>query len=220
MSVVAIDGPAGAGKSTVARRVAGELGFAYLDTGAMYRAVALGALEREVPLEDAERLADLVSHVFVEEGSERICLDGRDVSDRIRENDVTAAVSKVAAHPEVRTALVERQRKLAGEEDVVMEGRDIATTVAPDAAVKIFLSASLEERARRRLRQLDRSESDVTLAELGDALAARDRADAGRSVSPFAKAPDAIEIDSTNRDIEEVVRDIVAAARGRLRGDH
>jgi cytidylate kinase len=219
VSVVAIDGPAGAGKSTVARRVAEALGFSYLDTGAMYRAVALVALERGVPLDDAKALARLVKETAVETAGDRTTVDGRDVSARIRDADVTAAASLVAAHRAVREALVGRQRKLAQERDIVMEGRDIATAVAPDATVKVFLSASLEERARRRLAQLGRPNDSGALAELRASLASRDRADADREASPFAKAQGAIEIDSTHKSIHEVVREIVEAARGALHGD-
>lgn len=211
MTVVAIDGPAGAGKSTVARAVAEALGFAHLDTGALYRAVALAALERGVPLDDPDALGRLARTLELRPQGDRILLDGRDVSERIRDADVTAAVSVVAAAPQVRAALVELQRA-ATRGDVVIEGRDIGSVVVPDADVKIFLTASLEERARRRADQLGLGEDAVEEIKLE--LERRDRADSRRSTSPLMRAPDARVVDTSGRAVEDVVAEIVAVVKG------
>jgi cytidylate kinase len=192
--LVAIDGPAGAGKSTVARAVAQALGFTYLDTGAMYRCVALARLRD--PLADPAALAiDVGDHVT---------LDGEDVTEAIRAPEVTEAASRVAADPAVRAALVPRQRALIGAGDWVAEGRDIGTVVAPAAELKIFLDASPQERARRRAEQSGRAVGEV-LAEQED----RDARDRGRETSPLAPAPDAIPLDTTGLSLPEVVDRIV-----------
>lgn len=200
--LVAIDGPAGAGKSTVARAVAEALGFTYLDTGAMYRCVALARLRH--PGADPAGLG-------IEVG-ERVLLDGEDVTEAIRAPDVTDAASVVAADPAVRSAMVERQRELIARGDWVAEGRDIGTVVAPGAELKIFLDASPRERARRRALQAGRDAGEV-LAE----QAQRDARDRGRATSPLTPAPDAIVLDTTGLTLSEVVDRIVgltAAAQG------
>ena len=177
----------------------------------MYRAVALAVLDQAVPADDAEGAARVASSARISIDGERVQIDGVDVTDRIREPEVTRAVSTVAAHPAVRAVLVARQRRLIEMEgDVVMEGRDIGTTVAPLAEVKIFLTASPAERALRRCRQLGLGEDAQTLAELEQELAARDRADQARSASPFRKADDAIVVDSTGRSVEDVVDEIAS----------
>jgi CMP/dCMP kinase len=206
MSAVAIDGPAGAGKSTVARRVAARLGYTYVDTGAMYRALALAALEREV--EDASDLAELARTLDLRAEGSTVTLDGVDVTERIRGADVTERVSLVAAEPDVRFALVARQQEAARRQDVVMEGRDIGSAVLPDAEVKVFLTASLEERARRRA-----AETGVPEDQVMRSIEARDRADSRRAASPLVRAADAVEIDTTGRTIDEVVDEIVELAR-------
>lgn len=211
MTIVAIDGPAGAGKSTVARRVAESLGFRYIDTGAMYRALALGALLREVDLTDGPAVAALAPGVVVTRAG--IEFEGRDVSRAIRSAEVTGAVSLVAAHPEVRKALATRQRRTAAAGDCVMEGRDIGTSVCPDAEVKIFLTASSSERARRRWEQLGSPESP-SVEDVEASIVQRDRDDSGRAVSPLQKASDAHVIDTTDKTIDEIVGSIVALARG------
>lgn len=217
--IVAIDGPAGAGKGTVARAVAARLGFRYLDTGAMYRAVALKALRDDVPVDDPDRVSALARAATIDVAGERVALDGVDVTDAIRGPDVTRAVSSVAAHPGVREDLVARQRRVIEDGgDVVMEGRDIGTTVAPDADVKIFLWASLEERARRRALQLGLPDDAAERARVARSMSARDRADAARSASPFAKAADAVEVDSTAKDVDAVVDEVVSIVR-RVRPD-
>jgi cytidylate kinase len=213
VSVVAIDGPSGAGKSTVARAVAYQLGWDYVDTGAMYRAVALAALQRGIDPRDEGALAQLAAGVLIEPVGDRVLLDGADISERIRDAEVTAAVSAVSAHPEVRAVLAKRQQELARGGDVVMEGRDIGTTIAPNADVKVYLTAGLAARARRRARQLGLPESPSRLAEIESSLDARDAADSLRTASPLAKAEGAVTIDSTHIDVDEVVALIVERVR-------
>jgi cytidylate kinase len=197
--IVAVDGPAGAGKSTVARAAAAALGFTYLDSGAMYRAVALGALEGKRPPAEVARDAALE---LVDDG---VRLDGRDVTAAIRAPEVSEAASRIAADPDVRAALVERQRGLMATGDWVAEGRDIGTVVAPDAALKIFLTASPEERARRRAAELGADERAV----LAD-QALRDERDRTRAHSPLRPAAGAIEVDTTGLSVDQVVERIAA----------
>jgi cytidylate kinase len=205
--LVAIDGPAGAGKSTVARAVARELGFTYLDSGAMYRCVAL--LSLQAPAREPGELARAARiELREQDGIPHTILDGRDVSDRIRAADVSEAASRVAADPGVREALVAQQRALIGAGDWVAEGRDIGTVVAPDAAVKVFLTASAAERARRRAAELGAEEAMV-LAE----QAMRDERDSTRSHSPLQAAAGALMLDTTGMGIEQVVARIAALAR-------
>ncbi len=211
--IVAIDGPAGAGKSTVARAVADALGFTYLDTGALYRTVALAALEKGVDPGDGRALGDLAAATAIEPRGDRVLMGARDVTERIREADVTELVPVISAHPEVRGALLRLQQKAAGSGDIVIEGRDIGTAVAPGAPVKIFLTASPVERAKRRAAQLGLPQGDVTLKELTEDLVERDLADATRSSSPLTKAPDATEMDTTDMPQEAVVQAIVALVR-------
>lgn len=199
--VVAIDGPAGAGKSTVARAVARELGFTYLDTGAMYRAVALAALERGVSPEE------IAPGLRIDVG-ERVLLDGRDVSAEIRAPEVSEAASVVAAHPAVRAAMVAQQRRLLGRGDWVAEGRDVGTTVAPGAEVKVFLTASPSTRAQRRAAELGADPATV----LADQTI-RDQRDAERADSPLQAAPDAEPIDTTGLSLGEVVARVVDLVR-------
>jgi cytidylate kinase len=199
--IVAIDGPAGAGKSSVARGVAQALGFTYLNSGSMYRAVGLLTLrEGGAASEHAERM-DL-------QLGDRAILDGEDVTDALRTPDVSEAAAFVATNQLVRSNLVQRQRELLDEGDWVVEGRDIGTVVAPDAAVKIFLTASPEERARRRAAELG---TDVDTVLRDQAL--RDASDEGREHSPLHKAPDAIELDTTGRTVDEVVQQIAGLVR-------
>jgi cytidylate kinase len=211
--VIAIDGPAGAGKSTVARAVAHRLGFEFLDTGAMYRAVALAALERGIDLEDSVALTALVDEVAIDLQGDVVTLNGRDVSQVIRGPDVTAAVSKVAAVEGVRTAMAALQRARADAGSVVIEGRDIGSAVVPAADIKIFLTASVEERARRRAHQLGLATDGTSLRELARTIGDRDRADAERKASPMVMANDAVEVDSTGKSIDEIVDEIARAAR-------
>jgi cytidylate kinase len=215
--VIAIDGPAGAGKSTVARGLARELGFGYLDSGAMYRAVALLALERDggrLP-EGPGALGELARGASIHPGcgpagaAGPVLLDGRDVSLAIRTPDVSEAASVVAADPGVRAALLAKQRELILDGDWVAEGRDIGTVVAPDAALKVFLTADPRERARRRAAELG-ADLDTVLAE----QTMRDQRDRTRAHSPLQAAPDAIVLDTTGLEAAQVVGQIVALARG------
>jgi cytidylate kinase len=206
--VIAIDGPAGAGKSSVARAVARRLGFRYLDTGAMYRAVALAALRRGI------EAGEIVGELAIELG-ERVLVDGEDVSEAIRSPEVSQAASRAAADPRVRAALVARQRRLLACGDWVAEGRDIGTVVAPDAQLKVFLTASAAERARRRAAQLGADAARVAAEQ-----AARDRRDFERAHAPLRPAPDAVQIDTTAMAPAEVVARIVALARAGARDLH
>jgi cytidylate kinase len=199
--VIAIDGPAGAGKSTVARETARSLGFGYLDSGAMYRAVALSLLEGDG--DPAERAAGMTIHL-----GDRVTVDGRDVTDEIRAPEVTEAASRIATLKPVRRALVEKQRQLLQSGDWVGEGRDIGTVVAPDADLKIFLTASPEQRAKRRARDLG---ADWRIVLQDQTL--RDQQDSQREHSPLRPAPDAIELDTTDRPVEDVVGQVVKLVR-------
>lgn len=199
--IVAVDGPAGSGKSTVARAVARELGLSYLDTGAMYRSVAHAALVAGLDPEDATGMAELARRVRIEVG-DRVLVDGEDATTAIRGPEVTQAVTATAANPEVRTEMVRRQRAWVEEhEGGVVEGRDIGSVVFPEARLKVFLTADPEERARRRA------------AEAGQAVATdiarRDEADSTRQHSPLTAADDAVTIDTTNREIDDVVDEIL-----------
>jgi cytidylate kinase len=214
MTVIAIDGPAGAGKSTVARAVATALGYDYLDTGAMYRVVALAALESDVDPNDGDRLRDLARSLEIVATPERVTMDGRDVTARIRDADVTEIAPAISARPEVREALVTLQRDAAAGGDVVVEGRDIGSAALPDAELKVFLTASLDERARRRVRQHGLAEDRDTIERYRLSIDARDATDSSRASSPLVRAPDAVVIDSTGRTLEGVVDEIVALARG------
>jgi cytidylate kinase len=208
--VIAIDGPAGAGKSSVARAVASELGFTYLDSGAMYRSVALAALERQLDLDDGEGLGALAGGLGIEFDERRVLLDGEDVSDAIRAPAVTAAASRVSAHPQVREAMVSRQRDLIADGRYVAEGRDIGTVVSPEAPLKVFLTASDEERARRRA-----AETGEDFESVLDAQRRRDERDTEREHGALRPADDAVELDTTGLGLEEVVGRVVALARQR-----
>jgi CMP/dCMP kinase len=197
MTIVAIDGPAGAGKSTVARAVARALGFTYLDSGAMYRCVALAAQERGL------LAAEVAPSLHIELGDPPM-LDGRDVSDAIRAPAVAEGASRAAADPAVRAAMVGTQRRLLSEGDWVAEGRDIGTVVAPNAEVKVFLTADPRERARRRARELGIDPETVQ-----DEITIRDQRDSTREHSPLQRAADAVELDSTGLTVEQVVQRIV-----------
>lgn len=207
LKVVAVDGPAGAGKSTISKLVAGRLGYTYIDTGAMYRAVALKVLESKLPLEDEEIMIaarDVDIDLRNEDGVNKTYLDGRDVSTEIRTLEVSRSVSKVAAVGFVRERLTELQRAMAKRGGVIMDGRDIGTVVLPDADVKIFLTASVAERARRRYDELKAKGLDVELGSIERDIAARDKLDSEREIAPLKQADDAILIDSTSMTIEEV----------------
>ncbi len=217
--VIAIDGPAGAGKSTVAQKVAERLGLDYVDSGATYRAAALRVLEWGVSQEDERAVAELVGRAeirFAMDGHRpRVLLDGRDVTENIRTPEVTFAAAKVSRLPEVREKLIGLQRSLARRRGVVMEGRDIGTVVFPQAPLKIFLKADPEERARRRLRDEQAKGRLATLDQTAYEIGRRDQLDAERKISPLVAAADACVVDSTQLTAEQVVERIIQLARER-----
>jgi len=216
--VIAVDGPAGSGKSTIAARLARKLGYINLESGAMYRALALLALEQEIPLDDPEALGQLANHVVIQlqpqpEGN-RVLLDGRDVSQRIRESDVTAAASRVSMHPAVRAIMVARQREMGSRGGIVMEGRDIGTAVFPNADVKVFLDADARIRAERRVAQ-NATHRPEEARRIVEDLVARDQRDRTRAASPLVPASDAIILDTTDLSIDEVVSRVEELVRDR-----
>jgi cytidylate kinase len=217
VAVIAIDGPAGAGKSTTAKAVAAELGLSYLDTGALYRCVALTAIEQGIALDDGDSLAEIANALDVrfEAGGNGIRLAARDVTEAIRTPEVSDAASRVSAIPVVRAALVELQRRAARSPGTVAEGRDMGTVIFPDASLKVYLDASVDERARRRALDLERLGRPQGVAAVRDDISARDARDAGRTVAPLRIAPDAVVVDTTGRAFEAVVGHIVAEARRR-----
>jgi len=208
--VIAIDGPAGAGKSTVARGVAKALGFTYLDSGAMYRCVAVAALDRRIDPDDGDRLGEMAWGLKIDFDGEAIRLDGKPVGGRIRSPEVTVAASKVSVHPQVRQAMVKRQRELIAAGNYVAEGRDIGTVVSPDAPLKVFLTASEGERARRRARETGQSAEAVR-----PAMQVRDRRDSTRRHGALRAAGDSLELDTTDLSPDQVVERIVELARER-----
>ncbi|HET8566724.1 MAG TPA: (d)CMP kinase [Solirubrobacterales bacterium] len=208
--MIAIDGPAGAGKSTVARAVAAELGFTYLDSGAMYRCVALAALQAGADLDDGEALGALAEELEIDFDGPRVLLDGEDVSKEIRAPEVSAAASHVSVHPRVRGAMVERQRQLIAAGRYVAEGRDIGTVVSPASPLKVFLTACEEERARRRAAQTGEPVAEVLAAQRR-----RDARDSEREHGALRAAPDAVELDTTGLPLDEVVARVVTLARDR-----
>ena len=219
--VIAIDGPAGSGKSTIAARLARKLGYINLESGAMYRALAFKAMEQQVPLDDAEALRELAEKSVIQlepsgDGN-RVLLDGEDVSRRIREPDVTASASRVSAHPQVRRVMVTRQRELGANGGVVMEGRDIGTAVFPNAEVKIFLDAEQRVRAERRILQ-NGSESPDEAKRVHAEIAARDERDRTRVISPLVPAADAVHVDTTHKTIDEVVEEVERIVKRVARG--
>ena len=208
--MIAIDGPAGAGKSTVAKGVARALGFTYLDSGAMYRAVALAALERGIDPDDGVRLRELAWGLEIDFEGDSIRLDGKPVEGRIRSPEVTVAASRVSVHPQVRQAMVKRQRELIASGDYVAEGRDIGTVVSPDSPLKVFLTADEQERARRRA-----ADSGEPVDDVREAIEDRDRRDQERADSPLRRAPGAVRIDTTDLTPDRVVEEIAKLARER-----
>lgn len=214
--IVTIDGPAGTGKSSVARALAERLGFEFLNTGAMYRAVALACLERRIPPEDDRRVADLAGSLSIRFADDKIVLDGRDVSDDIRWDEVTQAASVVASNPAVRQQLVELQRACGRGANLVTEGRDQGTIVFPHAECKFFLTASPEERAERRHKELLSEGRDVMMAELLAQQAERDRRDETRACAPLKPAEDAIHIDTSHLSLKAVVDELVRHVKQRM----
>ena len=215
--VVAIDGPAGAGKSTVARRVAERLGFTYINTGAMYRAIALWALRLGTEFSDMHRLEQLAKEARLElsSGGSRVVLNGEDVTEEIRSPEVTEAASKVSAVPAVRRALLGLQRKIADEMSVVMEGRDIGSVVFPNAQVKIFLDADPHERARRRTLELKGTGTPASTDAVEAEMRERDNRDRTRAEAPLVQPPDAQLIETTGMNIEQVEEAVLKVIRDR-----
>jgi cytidylate kinase len=205
--VIAIDGPAGAGKSSVARGVAAALGFTYLDSGAMYRSVALAALRGGTDPDDAEAMGELARSLEIGVADGRVMLNDLDVTDAIRSPEVTAAASRVAVHPQVREAMVERQRALIDGGSYVAEGRDIGTVVSPKAPLKVFLTASDEERARRRADEMGEPVDDVLASQR-----LRDSRDRERAHGALRPAADAVELDTTGMPVADVIAQVVALA--------
>ena len=214
---VAIDGPAGAGKSTIARMVAKEKGFEYVDTGAMYRGLAVFFLDRGIGPEGTERMEEACGTADVtiryEEGIQQVYLNGENITGRLREEAVGNMASRCAAVPAVREKLLELQRRLAKEQDVIMDGRDIGTCVLPDADVKVFLTASVRTRAERRYKELTEKGENVNLADIEEDIRERDERDSTREIAPLKKAEDAVLVDSSRMTIQEVVRTIAALCR-------
>lgn len=209
---IAIDGPAGAGKSTIAKRVAKDLSFVYVDTGAMYRSIGLYMLKNGIDIHDKDAVEKASEKADVQlkyiDGTQHVLLNGEDVSTQIREEEVGKAASVVSAYPQVRKNLTALQKKLAETENVVMDGRDIGTCVLPDAFLKIYLTASPEVRGRRRFLELVEKGENPDLNEIIEDIRKRDQADMTREISPLKKADDAVEIDSSEMTIDEVVKAI------------
>ncbi|HZW68625.1 MAG TPA: (d)CMP kinase [Pseudogracilibacillus sp.] len=210
---IAIDGPAAAGKSTVAKQLAEDLSFVYIDTGAMYRAITLHCLRNGIPLTNEEAILSLLNETTIDlqygEKGQHVLLNNEDVTDEIRGNDVSRNVSHIAKLPSVRDEMVERQRRLAEDINIIMDGRDIGTNVIPDAEVKIFLIASVEERAQRRYDENVKKGIPSNLLELKAEIAERDKLDRERKHAPLKRADDAIAIDTTSLSIDEVVAEIM-----------
>jgi CMP/dCMP kinase len=214
--VVAIDGPAGAGKSTIAKRLAGRLGFIYIDTGAMYRAVALWGLRQGVDMGDMHRMEQLAAASEIDLAPGFIALNGEDVTAQIRQPEVSNGASKIAVIPGVRRAMVALQRAIGERTSVVMEGRDIGTVVFPGAAVKIYLDAQLGERVRRRLEELRARGQEMPEEDLLAQMKERDDRDSTRADAPLAQAPDAVYLDSTRLTLDEVEEAILKIVRARV----
>jgi cytidylate kinase len=215
---IAIDGPAGAGKSTLAKQLAAQLGYLYVDTGAIYRTVGLFASQHQIPPEEAGNVVPLLDEIHIqlihgEDGRQHMVLNGADVTDQIRTPEISRYASKVSALPEVRAFLLEMQRELARTQDVVMDGRDIGTVVLPDAGVKIFLTASPETRANRRFLELQEKGTDTTFEEVLADIIARDEADRNRPIAPLKQAEDAVLADTSTLNLEESLQLLLRIAR-------
>jgi len=214
--IIAIDGPSGAGKGTVARSVSEALGYRHIDTGAMYRAVAWKAQAERLSLDDEAAVAALADRAALDVEGGMVSIDGHDVTRAIRTPEIDRAAAAVARLPRVRSVLVQRQRDAARHGGVVMEGRDIGTVVFPDADVKIYLDASAEERARRRAADPAHSGGTAGQAAVAEAIEARDRSDTTRTASPLTPAPDAVRVDTTTLSVQEVVDRVMKIVKSRL----
>jgi len=214
--VIAIDGPAGAGKSTIAKKVADILGIEYIDTGAMYRALTLKVLESNIDMDNIEQIIKLLESTTIDFKNRHIYLDGVRVDEEIRNNIISKNVSNIAKIKEVREIMVEIQRQLAKSYNVVMDGRDIGTVVLPDANYKFFVTASVEERARRRYKELLlKNDDNITYEQILEEIKKRDEIDSNREVAPLRKSPDAYLIDTTNKTIDESVQEVISIIEGR-----
>jgi cytidylate kinase len=217
---IAIDGPAGAGKSTIAKIVAEKLSYTYIDTGAMYRALTLKALKEHIDLENAESVTNLLKETIIalkpSERGQLVFLDGQDVSKEIRSNEVTGNVSRVACHASMRKIMVERQREMAEHGGVVMDGRDIGTAVLPNAELKIYMSATVAERARRRFEDNKQRGIESSIEKLKEEIALRDKLDSEREASPLVQAPDAIYLDTTDLSIQQAADEILKLVSERM----
>ena len=213
---MAIDGPSGAGKSTIARRLADRLNFTYIDTGAMYRAVALWGWRQGVDMSDAHRMEQLANAADIELAPGRIGLNGEDVTEEIRRTEVTSGASKIAVIPGVRRAMVAKQRAVGERTSVVMEGRDIGTVVFPGAVVKVYLDAQISERVRRRQEELRAKGQEIDTTTLTAQMKERDLRDSTRVDAPLSQAPDAVYLDSTNLSVDEVEESILKIVRARI----
>ena len=214
--VIAIDGPSASGKGTVAYEIAVALGFHFLDSGALYRIVALAALDRGLPLENASDIASTALNLDVKFMADTVYLQGRDVSTAIRDERVSAAASKVAALPPVRSALLDRQRAFRQQPGLVADGRDMGSVVFPDAELKIFLTADAEERARRRYKQLMEKGLSANMDALLQEILERDRRDSERVVAPLQKVADAVELDTTRLSVDQAVARVLALYKERV----
>jgi cytidylate kinase len=216
--IIAIDGPSGAGKGTVARAIASNLGYRHVDSGAMYRAVGWKALREGIAVDDEAGVRNLASRAQIEVGGTTTTVDGEDVTHAIRTPEIDRAAASVARLPTVRTILVARQRELAVNGGIVMEGRDIGTVVFPHADVKLYLDASAEERARRRAHDPAHHGGPEKVSDVATLLTERDRLDSTRAASPLYAAEDAIVIDTTGKNVEEVVAEVLAIVREKISG--
>lgn len=216
--IIAIDGPAGAGKSTIAKLIAKQLAIVYIDTGAMYRAIGLKAYRNGVGCSETEKISEMLEKTDIrlvnDNGEQRVYLDGEDVSKEIRRPEISKMASDISAVPVIRYAMADMQRKLASKTDTVLDGRDIGTFVLPDADRKFYLTATVKERAMRRYKELAARGENVELAEVEQDIAKRDYNDSHRTLAPLKKADDAIEIDTTGMTISEVCEKIIALCKG------
>ena len=217
--IIAIDGPSGSGKSTISKLIAQEMNLIYIDTGALYRTVAYGAEKESIPWDNGRKLGEYTKRIKItfkyENGINRVFLNNKDVTDKIRTPQISMGASKVSAHPEVRSALLDIQRDLGNSNNSILEGRDIGTVIFPNADLKIFLIASNEVRAERRLKELKEKGVDISFEEVLKQIILRDEQDSSRANAPLRKAFDAIEVDASNKTINQVVSSILAIIKGK-----